>query len=124
MLLFATLLASLILAVASIVLYVTVHRMSPRLRLMADVPCPRCRRPLGIRAVKNGIDYSPFEIFQDIDGELVHHQPDERRVECRACGERVQVRLNLEGERFGPRLSAEGKAASSEKIADLKSWDR
>src|SRR5262245_24018061 len=74
---------------------------------MAACTCPGCGHPIGFAAVQRGKDCSPFEeLWEDGENEPVHHHPEERAVTCGLCNQMCVVRLNKEGDFFGPRISA------------------
>jgi hypothetical protein len=78
------------------------------LREMATFACPACSRPAGPAAIKAGRDISPWEeLWTEQGGELVHCHPVCRSVICPGCGHSFVIRLNCEGQRFGPRLSVD-----------------
>jgi transcription elongation factor Elf1 len=75
------------------------------LREMAAFACPSCLHELGVKAVSEGRDCSPFEELWDVKGALLHCRPICRSIRCQQCGKSIELRLNRQGERFGPRLS-------------------
>ncbi len=72
-------------------------------REMAELPCPKCARPVGYDEVKDGNDCSPFEERWD---DLEHCHPVCRKVRCAGCAFCFVIRFQDQGDRFGPRVSA------------------
>jgi hypothetical protein len=124
--------AAVLIASAIVFAIAVISRISAarNFRVMASAKCPRCTNPIGLAAVKNGRECSPFEeLWTDDDEVTVHCHPQIRRVECVHCHECVEIRLNKEGPRFGPRLTAVGgetrlleKGVHPEVVAEMKSW--
>lgn len=110
---------------------VVLHRMSAKRAFheMVAFVCPFCSRPMGLKAIVDGRDYTPFDVLWDLQGKLVHCHPICRSVKCDQCGNCCVIRLNREGEHFGPRLSLENgeqiarvKAMSPEQVIEMKTW--
>jgi hypothetical protein len=75
---------------------------------LATFACPNCSRPVGLDSINQGTDCSPWEeLWDGDDGRFVHHYPILWKVRCGACSQSFTIRLNLEGVRFGPRLSVD-----------------
>jgi hypothetical protein len=94
-------------------------------RELATVACPFCLLPIGLRAVAEGRDCSPMEELWEVEGALLHCYPICRSIKCEHCDDCFVVRLNREGERFGPRLSIEQDPegmATPELKSELRAW--
>lgn len=74
---------------------------------MADYPCPGCKVSIGYEAVERGKNCTPWEeLWSDGVHHTIHCHPTYQQVECVRCGLGFVIRLNQEGESFGPRLSS------------------
>jgi hypothetical protein len=96
---------------------------------MAAFACPYCSCPMGLKAISDGRDCSPYEELWNLHGEVVHCHPVCRSVKCERCSNCCVIRLNREGEQFGPRLSlvdaeqiARIKEMSPELLGEMKTW--
>jgi hypothetical protein len=98
-------LAALLLVVCALISRWGERRM---LQEMARAACPKCGTVVGLRVVMEGKDCSPWEEFEVGEGgDLVHWHPDCRSVRCGRCAHCFVIRLNRDGDCFGPRLSIE-----------------